>query len=725
MAESNFVALNTLSSAVSGNENSLNEVSRPELDTTALETALLWKIGHLIASSMLLEDVVHTALEGVINSVGCDLALFFVRKDEDLHLKSMAPINSEVKLDATATHRLGECLCGLAARSGEPIYCFDIVCDPRCTWQECKNAGLRSFAAIPMKNAGEVLGILGLASVAPRDFENQAKFLETLAAEISIGLKNSLLHERALRHATALEREITERRRAEEELRHSEAQLRAFVQHAPYGITRASISEDRFLSVNPAAVRMLGYDSEAEVLALKLSRDLYCDPDGRREFLAQLPVAGDFSGREMHWRRKDGKPIIVRASGRVDQGPNGADDKIIEGIEEDVTQERRLEEELRQAQKMEVVGRLAGGVAHDFNNLLGVVLGYCGLLANELPPESPVLKRLEPITAAAERATALIAQLLAFNRRQPLVPKVLDLNLVISETGKILRRLIGEDIELKLVLLPNLWATMADPGQIGQLIMNLAVNARDAMPGVGTLTLETRNVEFNEDFAYEGVTIQAGRYVLLSMTDTGVGMDAATKARVFEPFFTTKPEGKGTGLGLATVYSIVTQAGGYVLVESELGKGTTFKVYLPRVEGAVDAAGVKEATDLPRGSETILLVEDTLALREFLFQGLQALGYNVLVAANSQQALELAQQREGPLHLLLTDIIMPHMSGPDLAQQLTALRPEAQVLYMSGYSNDALTRFQLTSPAAFIQKPFALHDLAKKMREIFTSAESN
>jgi PAS domain S-box-containing protein len=716
MAERQFVSLN--SAAPLGHREG---DSRTGLDTTALETALLWKIGHLIAGSMVLEDVVRTALDGVVSSIGCDLALFFLRKDEELHLQSVAPINPAIKLDAAITHRLGECLCGLAARNGEPVYSFDIACDPRCTWQECKNAGLRSFAAIPLISGGDVLGILGLASISPRDYGAQAAFLETLGAEISIGLRNSLLHERALRHAAALDLEIKERRRAEEELRCSEAQLSSFVQSAPYGITRASILQDRFLSVNPAMVKMLGYDSEAEVLALRLSRDLYCKSQGRPDFLAQLPPSGEFSGLDLHWRRKDGKPITVRASGLVVLDPNGSGDRIIEGIEEDVTAARQLEEELRQAQKMEVVGRLASGVAHDFNNLLGVVLGYCGLLTNELSADSPVLKRVVAITGAAERAAALTAQLLAFNRRQPLQPKILDLNLVISETANILRRLIGEDIELKLLLHPSLWAARADAGQIGQVIMNLAVNARDAIPGVGTLTLATRNLEFSTGFVCDGVPIAAGNYVLLAVSDTGTGMDAATRAHIFEPFFTTKPEGKGTGLGLSTVYSIVTNAGGHILVESERGAGTTFKVYLPRVDGVAEVMAAKELPDPPRGSETILLVEDTLALREFLDQGLQALGYKVLAAASSQKALELAMQHHGPVHLLLTDIIMPQMSGPDLAQKLGALRPESRVLYMSGYSNDALSQFRLSNPGPFIQKPFALHELANKMKEVISN----
>jgi PAS domain S-box-containing protein len=697
-------------------------VPRPAPGLSESETRLLWKISHLITSTTSQDDVVQTALDGVIKSVDCDVALFFLRSADELQLRAMSQSSSHINMDRAMTHRVGECLCGVAARAAEPVYSFDICCDPRCTFQECKDAGMRSFAALPLKEEAGVFGILGLASSVPREFANQASFLETLAAVISIGFKNSLQNEQLRQRAAELEQEISERNRAQSAERRIEAQMRSFVHDAPYGVSRAAVHGNRFLNMNPAIVKMLGYDSEQELYALQLARDLYWDPQGRREFLDRLPPSGKFSGVETQWKRKDGKPITVRASGRIVRDPQLAGDAVVEGIFEDVTQQRLLEEQLRQAQKMEVMGRLASGVAHDFNNLLGVILGYCGLLCDELPADSPVLKRIQPIRSAAEQATSLTAQLLAFNRRQSVQSKVLDLNQVISETLKILRRLIGEDIELKLELHPELWKTRADASQIVQVVMNLAVNARDAMPGIGILSLHTSNAELHSPYKVGDVTIPPGRYVLLAVKDTGIGMDAATKARIFEPFFTTKAEGKGTGLGLATVQNIVTQAGGFILAQSEVAKGTTFKIYLPWVESEVEAAAVKQGADATHGYETIVLVEDTIALREILHEGLRAFGYKVFVAANSDNALDIAKNYDGRIDLLLTDVVMPLMSGPDLARQFAILRPETRVLFMSGYIDDAMTKLGPgDAKPEFIQKPFGLVDLGKKLRDMLAA----
>ncbi len=332
---------------VRGNSHGEKQAGSPaEAAITEIETNLLWKVSHLISGSMLQDDVIQTSLQGVVDSTGCDVAILFLRRDGDLELKAMVPTETSIRMDEAVGHRIGECLCGLAARDGIPVYSIDITRDPRCTFQECKDAGMRSFAAIPMKNTGGALGVLGLASRTARDFERQAAFLETLTTVISIGVRNSLQHEEALRYAAALETEIQERKRAEEAVRHSEAQLRSFVANSPFGISSASILQDRFLSANPATVKMLGYDSEKELLALRITRDVYCQPEGRRAFLAQLPHSGDFSGIETHWRRKDKKQIIVRSSGRVIRNPEVPDEGIIEGIQEDVTQQRMLEEQL-------------------------------------------------------------------------------------------------------------------------------------------------------------------------------------------------------------------------------------------------------------------------------------------------------------------------------------------------------------------------------------------
>jgi PAS domain S-box-containing protein len=664
---------------------------------------------------MSVDHVVRTTIDEVAAAMGSDLALFFLRTEETLELAAFGPADRKLAPDFWSAHCVGKCLCGLAAQTGNPLYSMDISSDARCTWEECKKAGLRSFAALPLSAEGKVLGILGLAAAQPFDFAAYAPFLETLAAEVALGLRNALLMRRTVTVAQQLETEVNERSR-------SEAELRSLIDNAPYGITRASRREDRFLSVNPALVRMLGYASPQAVLALKLSRDLYCSPNGRTDFLSQLPSAGGFNGIELHWRRRDGQAMVVRASGRVVPVPE-TDDLIIEGIAEDVSRERLLEEELVQAQKMEALGRLAGGVAHDFNNLLGVILGYSELLSKDLA-DSPVLqKRVEAIRKAGERAAGLTAQLLSLSRRQAPQTKVFCPNAVVADTDQMLRRLIGEDVELKLRLANDLGKIKSNPAQIVQVIMNLVVNARDAMPGGGMLTVETYNAEIAEEFRCRGAAVRPGPYVVLAVTDSGMGMDKATQARIFAPFFTTKAVGEGTGLGLATVNEIVARSAGHIFVESAPGRGSTFTVYFPRIDEEAEAPADLAGAVLVRGNETILLVEDAAALREFIQESLQLLGYRVLPAAGGREALEIARQHPGPIHLMITDMILPSMSGPELVQTMTELRPGTQMLQMSGHADATLTR--VAGPrVTLIQKPFTLSGLSAKIREALGTSKA-
>ena len=471
------------------------------------------------------------------------------------------------------------------------------------------------------------------------------------------------------------------------------------------------------MHANPALVKMLGYKSEGEVLALTISRDLYSDGDVTT-FRAQPTLAEFFSAVEFTWKRRDGKPVVVRASGRRLTRP-GSDGDVIEIIAEDVTARRLLEEQLRHAQKLEALGQLAGSVAHDFNNLLGVIIGYSELLSVDLASESAASARLETIKKAGMRATSLTSQLLAFSRRQVLQPKVLNLNSLVTETQKMLQRLMGEDIEQRVELDSTLGKTKADPGQMVQVIMNLAVNARDAMPRGGKLTIKTENVKFEDVTNIYGVAVPPGQYVMLSVSDTGTGMDAATRELLFEPFFTTKPAGKGTGLGLATVYGIVKQSGGYIFADSELGRGTTFNVYLPQVDLPVQEAASASRTAGPTGSETLLVVEDEPAFRDLLREGLQSRGYQVLVASNGVEALQVADRHDGPIHLVITDVIMPQMSGPELARCLTDVRGNIDVLYMSGYADDKLGTFPGSNgELTWIQKPFYLDDLLRTTKDI-------
>jgi len=523
-------------------------------------------------------------------------------------------------------------------------------------------------------------------------------------------------------YVAAIGMDLTERKQAQQALDQSVQEVRSFVEHAPYGIATINVQEDRFLHANPAMVKLLGCKSENEVLALSLTKDLY--PDGNAQSLcAQVTRADFFSAVEFIWKRKDGKAVNVRASGRrISPDHDGVD--LIEIIAEDVTARRQLEEQLRHAQKMEALGQLSGSVAHDFNNLLSVIIGYSELLSSNPASDGPMRAHLQTIKRAGERAASLTAQLLAFSRRQVLQPSVVNLNLLVKETEKMLRRLMREDIEQRILLDPALWKTKADPNQIVQVIINLAINAGDAMPKRGTLTIETANMTFDEPASFRQVEVPAGRYVKLAVSDTGIGMDAQTQARIFEPFFTTKEAGKGTGLGLATVYGIVKQSGGYVFVDSELGKGTTLTIFFPKLEQASEATATTVARPNQSGklqrppAETLLVVEDEAAFRDLLRDGLTARGYNVLVACNGVHALQVTEEHNGPIRVLITDVIMPQMSGPELASALRKIRPEIDVIYISGYTNDRLRNDDTGSELTLIHKPFYINELAEKLEEI-------
>src|SRR5690606_6738766 len=375
----------------------------------------------------------------------------------------------------------------------------------------------------------------------------------------------------------------------------------------------------------------------------------------------------------------------------------------------------------RQVLKLEAVGRLAGGIAHDFNNILTAVGGHAALLLEEIPPGDPLRADLEEIKRGVDRATSLTRQLLAFSRKQVLKPRVLDLTSVVAETEQMLRRLIGEDIDLRTSAEPGLGRVLADPGQIQQVILNLAVNARDAMPDGGRLSIELANVDVDEEMARRHVPEQPpGRYVRLTVSDTGTGIPHHIQPHIFEPFFTTKEKGKGTGLGLSTVYGIVKQSGGFIWVYSEPGQGATFKIYLPRVDAPAEQTPAPQPEVAAHaGEETILLVEDEPAVRDLAQRILRRKGYRVIVASNGREALDLVERQEGPIGLLVTDLIMPQMDGRELAQRLAALRPGLPVLFMSGYTGDTIAQRGVLDPdVAFIEKPFSPEGLARKVREI-------
>ena len=523
----------------------------------------------------------------------------------------------------------------------------------------------------------------------------------------------------ALKGSVNVLRDITARQRAEEALRASEAQFRRFIENLPLGVYR-SMPDGRVLMANPALLRMLGYDSWQELAFRNVEGEGFEAGYPRSAFREQIEREGEARGLEAAWKRRDGSVIFVRESARAFRADDG---RVLyyDGIVEDVTERRRLEEELRQAQKMEAVGRLASGVAHDFNNLLTIIMGYSDLLLERVSLPDGMRSPVKEIEKAADQAASLTRQLLAFTRKQVLQPHIVDLNSLLTNVDKMLRRMIGKNIELVTHLPSGLGRVNADPGQIEQVITNLAVHARDAMPQGGQLTLEAANVELDSSYASSHESVLPGHYVMIAMSDTGIGMDAGTQAHIFEPFFTTKEQGKGTGLGLATVHGIVKQSGGSIRVYSEPGKGTTFKVYLPRIDQAVEVIAPTNAPvdKLSLGCETILLVEDEEAVCSLVRGVLESRGYDVLEAKGAYDALEIGGRHKKHIHLLLTDVVMPQVSGRELAEHLAPLHPETKVLYMSGYADHAVVHHGLLEPGTvFLQKPFTPDALARKVREV-------
>lgn len=509
--------------------------------------------------------------------------------------------------------------------------------------------------------------------------------------------------------------DITARKRAEKEGK----RLSDIVAATPGLVGISSWVDNSLLYLNPAGRRLLGIGVDEDLSGLRL-RDFRAESDWPRIAGEVLPVAlkeGVWSGETVFVTR-DGREIPVLQVVIAHQGPDGSVE-FLSTIAHDLTESRRMETQLRQSQKMEAIGRLTGGIAHDFNNLLTIIMGYSNLLLDELPKNTPGVEFLDQIRKAGDRAVSLTRQMLAFSRKQVLHPRVLNLNDVVFHIESMLRRLIGENIHLVTILAPNLGNTKVDSGQMDQIVLNLAVNARDAMADGGTLTIETSNVEMDASFTYRDVEIKPGPYVLLSISDTGSGMDSATVAQIFEPFFTTKGQGKGTGLGLATVYGIVKQSGGYIWVYSEPGRGTTFKIYFPAITEPADADEAAAGKETPvDGSETILLVEDEEMVRSLARTLLRRNGYKVLESEDCDDALRIARQYEGTIDLLLTDVVMPRMSGPRLAEHVRLCREGIRVLFMSGYAENAVqNRGLLDATGSFLEKPFSAESLLQMVRQ--------
>ncbi|HWP48778.1 MAG TPA: GAF domain-containing protein [Candidatus Limnocylindrales bacterium] len=612
--------------------------------------------------------------------------------------------------------RPGKGLVGKIWQTGQPL-----VVDNYSTWPERlpdpQLDSVRAQIGIPLKSGSEVVGVIGLAYLEEgRTFgDDEIALLGQFAELASIALDNARLY-------TAVQQELAERKRAEEALRKSEERLQAILDNSP-AVIYVKDTRYRYLLVN----------RRYETLT-HLSREHIAGKTDYELFPKEIADA---------FRVNDEKVLTARTSLEFeeiclqDDGPHtyisikfplfdalGVPYGIC-GISTDITERKKLEEQFRQSQKMEAIGRLAGGVAHDFNNLLTIIMGYNDLLLRQISHLDPIRKDLEEIKKAGERAISLTRQLLAFSRKQILQPQVLNLNVILTDMNKMLRRLIGEDIDLIIIPDPTLGSVKADPGQIEQVIMNLAVNARDAMPQGGRLIIETANVELDETYAHGHMGVQAGPYVMLAVSDTGSGIDKETQSRLFEPFFTTKEQGKGTGLGLSTVYGIVKQSGGNIWVYSEPGQGTTFKVYLPRVEEVVKTLK-PDVTPLEpsRVFETILVVEDEKMVRDLICRILRRNGYTVLEAQHGSEALLVCEQRTGPIHLMMTDVVMPGMSGRELAERLTPSHPEMKILYMSGYTdNTVVYHGVLAAGTAFLQKPFTPDVLLNKVREVLDRSQ--
>ncbi|HTV60231.1 MAG TPA: PAS domain S-box protein [Verrucomicrobiae bacterium] len=664
-----------------------------------LEREVTFEIIHAVNMTDNLDDLlrsIHQALRKVLYAENCFVALY-EPASEMFHF----PFFVDQFDEAPPPQQVGRSCTAHVYRTGRAMLIPQKAFDKLAAEGEVELVGTPSpsWLGAPLRTPGATIGVLVVQHYESENAYTQRdlEFLSSVGGQIAVAI---------------------ERKRAEERIGESEARLRVIIEQLPAVLWTVD-NDLRITSALGAGLTRLGL--KPNQLLGKSLFDYFETADQ-----SVLPIAA-------HRRAMAGEPVTFQSEWK---GANyachvepfrGADGSLQGAIcmSLDVTDRKQLEEQLRQAQKMEAVGRLAGGIAHDFNNLLMVIQGYADLLMDRMRDGDPSRKNAEQIQTAAQRATSLTRQLLAFSRKQILAPKVLNIYSVVTDMEKILRRLIGEDIQLECSTAPDLGLVKADRSQIEQVILNLAVNARDAMPQGGRLTVETANVELDASFSHPPAVLAPGKYVMLAVTDNGCGMDSETQAHIFEPFFTTKEKGKGTGLGLATVYGIVKQSGGYVWVYSEPGRGTSFKIYLPRIAeepstSSRDRQG--EGKQLPRGSETILLVEDEKGVRELTREYLQMSGYSVVEAEDGHTALELAALHAGPIHLLITDVVMPGISGRELADRIQRLRPAIKVLFMSGYTDQAVVHHGiLETDAVLLQKPFTITALAAKLREILAA----
>ncbi|MGC2735405.1 MAG: PAS domain S-box protein [Candidatus Acidiferrales bacterium] len=678
-------------------EGSMEDIT--ERKRSELERQVTFEIIHAVNVTDNLDDLlylVYQALRKVLYAENCFVALY-----EPASGMFHFPFFIDQFDEAPPPQQVGRSCTAYVYRTGRAMLIPQQVFDELAEQGEVELVGTPSpsWLGAPLRTPAATIGVLVV-----QHYENETAYTERdLEFLVSVGGQIAL---------------AIERKRAEEKIRESEARLRVLVEQLPAVLWTVG-TDLRFTSALGAGLARLGLKPN-QIVGVSLM-DYFETNDQTFLPIAAHRRATKGEAVTFHVEWKGGSYTCHVEPLRTAEGElQGA---ICMAL--DITDRKQLEEQLRQAQKMEAVGRLAGGIAHDFNNLLMVIQGYADLLTERLAEGDPLRRNAEQIQTASQRATSLTRQLLAFSRKQMLAPKVLNVQSVVVDMEKILRRLIGEDIQLETSSVPDLGLIKADRSQIEQVIMNLAVNARDAMPEGGRLTIETANVELDKAAAHPPAVLSPGKYVMLAVTDNGCGMDAETQAHIFEPFFTTKEKGKGTGLGLATVYGIVKQSGGYVWVYTEPGRGTSFKVYLPRIEDEQTARGrdgKSDAQELPRGSETVLLVEDEKGVRELAREYLELTGYTVIAAEDGHTALELAAMHVGPIQLLMTDVVMPGISGRELAGRVKTIRPEIKVLFMSGYTDQAVVHHGiLDTDAALLQKPFTMAALAAKLREILST----